>query len=69
MAEEPRKEEQLSDEELESQEAEELLGDRERPLAGTGILDPGPMPLPAASSGLEPIPWSDGEAPDDRYEQ
>ena len=64
MAEEPRTKEQLSDEELESQEAEELP-DRETMM----ILDPGPMPLPAASSGLEPIPWSDGEAPDDRYEQ
>ena len=63
MADEPRTKEELTDEELEAEEAEELP-DRETMM----ILDPGPMPLPAASD-LEPIPWSDGEAPDDRYEQ
>jgi hypothetical protein len=63
MAEEPRtKKEQLSDDELESQEAEELP-DRETMM----LLDPGPMPLPAVHD-LE-IPRPDGEAPDDRYEQ
>ena len=62
MADEPRTED-VTEEELESGEAEELPA-RETMM----ILDPGPMPLPAASD-LEPIPWSDGENPDDRYEQ
>ena len=61
MAEKPRTEEALSEEELEAQEAEELP-DRETMM----VLDPGP------EVGFSPIPWSDGadsEAPDDRYEQ
>ena len=45
----------LSEEELDGEEAEELPA-RETMM----ILDPGP------DVG---IPWSDGEAPDDRYEQ
>ena len=63
MADEPRTQEQLAEEELEAEEAEELPA-RETMM----ILDPGPGPLPAASD-LDPIPWSDGETPDDRYEQ
>jgi hypothetical protein len=55
MAEEPRSKEALSEEELETQEAEELPN-RETMM----ILDPGPE---------VPIPWSEGETPDDRYEQ
>jgi hypothetical protein len=59
MADEPRSPKELSEEELEAQEAEELP-ERETMM----LLDPGPD---VGFGG--PIPWSDGEAPDDRYEQ
>ena len=59
MAEEPRTEQQLTEEELEAEEAEELPA-RETMM----IVDPGPD----VGIGV-PMPWSDGEAPDDRYEQ
>ena len=58
MAEEPRTKEQLSEEELEAQDGEELP-DRETMM----ILDPGP------DVGIQQFPWPEGEAPDDRYEQ
>jgi hypothetical protein len=63
MADEPETRDELTEDELEAENGEELP-DRETMM----ILDPGPGPLPAASD-LEPIPWSDGENPDDRYEQ
>jgi hypothetical protein len=50
--------EKLTEEELEGEEAEELP-ERETMM----VVDPG------GGIGLDPIPWSDGEAPDDRYEQ
>ena len=59
MADEPRTGEKLSEEELEAEEAEELPA-RETMM----LLDPGPD---VGFGG--PIPWPDGEAPDDRYEQ
>jgi hypothetical protein len=60
MADEPRSQEELSEEELEAQEAEELP-DRETMMM---IVEPGPDPVTSA------IPWaSESEAPDDRYEQ
>jgi hypothetical protein len=59
MADEPRSQKELSKEELEAQEAEELP-ERETMM----LLDPGPD---VGFGG--PIPWSDGETPDDRYEQ
>jgi hypothetical protein len=58
MPDEPRTEE-LSEDELEAEEAEELPA-RETMM----IVDPGPD----VGIGV-PIPWSDGETPDDRYEQ
>ena len=61
MADEPKTQDQLTDEELEAEEPEELP-DRETMM----ILDPGPGPLPFAD--LE-LPGSEGENPDDRYEQ
>ena len=59
MPDEPRTEDQLSEDELEAEEAEELPA-RETMM----IVDLGPD---VGVGG--PIPWSDGEAPDDRYEQ
>ena len=60
MAEDPRTTSELTDEELEAQEGE-ALPERETMM----VFDPGPVP----TGGLEPIPWSDGEPTDDRYEQ
>ena len=59
MADEPRTDDRLSQEELEAEEAEEL------PARETmTTLDLGPVVGIGA-----PIPWPDAEAPDDRYEQ
>jgi hypothetical protein len=58
MADEPSTKEELSEDELEAQEAEELP-DRETMM----ILDPGP------DVGIQPFPWPESEAPDDRLEQ
>jgi hypothetical protein len=49
---------EVDEEELETQNGEELP-ERETMM----VLDPG------GGIGLDPIPWPDGEAPDDRYEQ
>jgi hypothetical protein len=58
MAQEPRKEEQLTEEGLEAENGEELP-DRETMM----IVDPGP------DVGIGPYPWPESETPDDRYEQ
>ncbi len=57
MADEPTKERDLTDEELEAENGEQLP-DRETMM----IVDLGP------DSGLPPVPPPD-DAPDDRYEQ
>ncbi len=51
--------EPLSEEELDEQEAEQLP-DRETMMM---IVEPGP------GIDIEPVPWPESEAPDDRYEQ
>ncbi len=48
----------VDEEELDAQDGEELP-ERDTMM----VLDPG------GGLGLDPIPWSDGETPDDRYEQ
>jgi hypothetical protein len=65
MSENETEKAELSEEELDGEEAEELPA-RETMM----ILDPGPMPL-AGAADLDPIPAAGGEteAPDDRYEQ
>lgn len=49
---------QIPEEELDAEDGEELP-DRETMM----IVTPGP------EGGLEPMPWPESEAPDDRYEQ
>ena len=63
MSEHETEETEITEEELDGEEAEELPA-RETMM----ILDPGPMPV-AGAADLDPVPWpsSEEEAPDDRY--
>ena len=64
MSENETEKTELSEDELDGEEAEELPA-RETMM----ILDPGPMPV-AGAADIEPVPWPPSEeAPDDRYEQ